>query len=238
MSTPQPNAIQRRLMALLEPLAQYHQHRVEGMEHIPPTGGFMLICHHSFATYDGFLLGMAVYKATGRPPAGLGDDSIFKVPFLRSWAREAGMHPASPETAERLLAEGEMVFLAPGGMWEALRPSSEKYRVRWDNRLGFARLALRAQVPIVLAACPEADDIYTLYESALTERVYQKAKLPFALARGIGPTPLPRKVPLSHHIAPPIYPPALKPGEEEEQTRSFRDQVMGQMNEMLFRHAP
>ncbi|MFN3202540.1 MAG: lysophospholipid acyltransferase family protein [Bradymonadia bacterium] len=238
MSTPEPNTIQRRFMSLLEPMAHYHQHRVEGMEHIPREGGFMLLANHSFATYDSFLLGMAVYKATGRPPVGLGDDSIFKVPFLKDWALEAGLHPANPENAVALLEAGEMVFLAPGGMWEAVRPSSQKYRVRWDSRMGFARLAMRAQVPILIAACPEADDIYTLYDNPFTEKVYRRFKLPFAVARGVGPTPIPRKVPLVHYIAPPIRPPALEDGDEEAQIRAFRDQVMGQMNELLFRNSP
>ena len=152
-----------RAERVLRPLARYHRHEVRGIEHLPATGPALVAIHHSFATYDGILLAVALYEATGRMLTGLGDDLIFKTPWRRGRARRAGIVPASHENAHRLLANGHLVGVAPGGMREALRPSHERYRVRWDRRRGFVRLAIAARVPIVLACCPAADRLYHVY---------------------------------------------------------------------------
>ena len=94
-----PAAIQR-VRRVLEPLARYHRFSVQGLEHIPATGPALLAVHHTFATYDGFLLAGAIYDGTGRLPAGLGDDRIFDIPWLRDLARSVGIVPASPKAGE------------------------------------------------------------------------------------------------------------------------------------------
>ena len=212
---PDPTVI-RRVVTVLRPLQRYHRHRVVGMEHIPTTGRALLVVHHTLATYDGFMLGLAVFEATGRPPRGLGDDMIFRTPLLRRGARAIGIVPASPTAGEDLLAADELVGVAPGGMWEGLRPRAERYQTRWQGRRGFVRLALRLGAPMVLAACPRADELYTVYGSRLTNAVYAQLKAPLPLLRGLGPTLLPRPLQLTHYIAPPIIPPPFDPGRESQ----------------------
>ncbi len=219
--------------ALLEPLRRYHRHRVEGMDHIPRAGGLMLVVNHSLATYDGFLFGLAVHEATGRLPTALGDDLLFKLPGLGSVVRRAGIWPASPANGRALLRRGEMVVVAPGGMREALRPSSERYGVRWERRRGFARLALEAQVPIVVAGCRAADDMFTVYESRLTKAAYRAWKVPLPVVRGLGPTPLPRPVELVHRVAPPILPPAFDPAEADAQVEALHRRASETMRRLL-----
>lgn len=224
-----------RVRRLFEPLARYHRFRALGTEHLPRTGAFLLVVHHTLATYDGFLVGAAVWDATGRVPRGLGDDRIFDVPGLGSAARRMGIVPASPEAGARLLAEGHILGVAPGGMWESLRPRAEARQSRWDDRKGFVRLALRAAVPIVLAACPAGDDIYTVYPSRITDRVYKRTHLPLPIARGIGITALPRPVPLTAFFAPPIVPPPRDPEREREQVDTLHAQVKAEMAALLAR---
>ena len=168
----------------------------------------LVVLQHSFATYDGFLPALDIYEERGRIPAGLGDDLIFKVPGLGRLAR-THIYPASHENAVNLLAAGRLVYVAPGGMNEALRPSDEKHSIRWANRKGFIRLSIRTGAPIVLGACHGADDIFTVYRSRLTDFAYRRLKLPLAAVRGWGPTLMPRPVQLTHILAEPIYPPAL-----------------------------
>ena len=136
---------------LIERVQTYHRHEVVGLEKVPTEGGVLLAMNHSLATYDAALLGKELID-TGRVPSILGDDLIFKTPGLRHWARTLGIVPASPRYGEELLLRGRLVIVAPGGMREALRPSEERYHVRWDRRKGFIRLALRTQCPIVLAS--------------------------------------------------------------------------------------
>jgi 1-acyl-sn-glycerol-3-phosphate acyltransferase len=236
MPTPVPDAdpaVIRRVVRILRPLQLYHRHQVRGMEHIPRSGPALLVVHHSLATYDGFMLGLSIFEQTGRPPRGLGDDLIFRTPMLGRGARAIGIVPASPTAGEDLLRAGELVGVAPGGMWEGLRPRSERYQTRWEGRRGFIRLALRCGAPLVLAACPRADDLYTVYGSRLTDAVYAQLKAPLPLLRGLGPTLIPRPVQLTHTIAPPIQPPPYEPDREDEQVEALFAEAEGTMRALL-----
>jgi 1-acyl-sn-glycerol-3-phosphate acyltransferase len=220
---------------ILSPLARYHRHSVNGLEHVPTEGGALLVVNHSLATYDGFLVAGQIYEHTGRLPTGLGDDMLFRFPVIAERMRAAGLRPASPTAGLQILTEGHLMFVAPGGMWESLRPSRERYTVRWSTRKGFCRLALKAGVPIILAACPRADDIYRIRASRLTDGIYHRLKTPLPIARGIGPTLLPRPVKLTHHIAPPLVPPPHEPDREDEQVDALHAAACRIMGELLTR---
>ena len=67
---------------------------------------------------------------------------------------------------------------------------------------------MATQTPIILAMCPRADDLYQVYNTqVLRNFIYDKFKAPFFLARGLGPSLLPRPIKLIHWISEPIYPP-------------------------------
>jgi 1-acyl-sn-glycerol-3-phosphate acyltransferase len=176
-----------------------------------------------------------VWDATGRIPRGLGDDRIFQIPGLGDLAWKIGLVPASPQAGEDLLRQGEVLGVAPGGMWESLRPRTEKRRSRWEGRRGFVRLALRTGAPMVMAACPAADDIYTVYPSRITDRVYQRLHWPVPIARGRGPTLLPRRVPLTAYFSAPLFPPAWEAGREEQQVDALHAEACRIMAELLAR---
>jgi 1-acyl-sn-glycerol-3-phosphate acyltransferase len=233
--TASPSAV-RVFRHALEPLRRYHRYQAFGLNNIPRAGGALLAVHHSFATYDGFLLGAAVFDATGRLPTALGDNLLFRLPLIARACRESGIHPASPAEGERLLRNGHLLCVAPGGMREALRPSTEKYKVCWDKRRGFARLALRAGVPIIPAACPAADDVFRLYDNPITKIAYRKMKMPIPMARGVGLTALPRPVALVHYVGEPIQPPPWSPESEDEQVDALHARAVSAITELLTHH--
>lgn len=215
---------------VLSGLARYHRHKVYGLEHIPAEGPALIAVNHSLATYDVGLLVLAVLNARGRMMRGLGDRSLFTTPGLRQVATRLGAVDADPDNALRLFDEGELVVVAPGGMREALRTREERYRIQWEDRRGFARLALRAGVPVILAACPRADDLFTAYRNPLTPRIYRRLKLPLPVARGLGPTTLPRPVALSHTLRAPISPPE---GPVEANLTDFHAQLVWEMESLM-----
>ena len=222
-----------RFARLLSVAKRYHRHRTIGTEHVPIEGGVLVVLQHSFATYDGFLPALDIYEERGRIPAGLGDDLIFKVPGLGRLARSTHIYPASHDNAVKLLAAGRLVYVAPGGMREALRPSDEKHAIRWANRKGFIRLSIRTGAPIVLGACHGADDIFTVYRSRLTDLAYRRLKLPLAAVRGWGPTLMPRPVQLTHILAEPIYPPEFDEAAFDAQVQEHHALVCDRMEALL-----
>lgn len=196
--------IERWLLPPLRVLETYHRFELRGAEHVPATGPLLVVATHSALTYD-ILLGMAgVYRHTGRLVHPLGDRIWFRIPLVRSFMTNIGVVVAGPERARELLRRGEIVGVAPGGMWEALRPREQRFQVRWEGRRGFARLAVETEVPIVLAACPAADLAVTMYGSDLTDEAYRRYKVPVPFMRGIGPTLVPRPVKLVARLSEPI----------------------------------
>ena len=197
------------LVSVLDKLQARHSYQVHGIEHIP-EGRCLIVVNHSLATYDVMLLMLTIFERLGRLPRGLGDRRLFQLPGLSQLVSSLGGVLASQGGGERLLEDGLLVVVAPGGMKEALRTKEQRYQVRWEDRKGFARLAVRTGAPLVMAACPKADDLYDVVDSDLTRRVYDQFRLPLPLFRGVGPGGLiPRPVHLSHTLSEPIYPPAV-----------------------------
>ena len=234
MSDVDPATIEMVLGRFYATMGRYHAHTLVGVEHIPPTGGVLGITTHGTATYDLFLTAYALYRETGRPIHMLGDAFWFKHPRSADLMGRLGMVLASPERARRLLADGEVVAVAPGGMRAAMKIGKERYQVDWSGRSGFARLALEAQRPIVLVTCPSADRVFTLYDNPLTRLAYRRWKLPLPIFRGLGPTLLPRPVRLITTISPPINPPSIE-GEaaSDEEVFAFRAELEEGMNALI-----
>lgn len=199
--------------SIVDWLEAYHRHVVVGMENIPEKGRCLLAVNHSLATYDIILLNNRIYKETGRVSRSLMDRWFFKFKFIGDLMKDMGGAEGSQGAAKNLLAEGEIVCVAPGGMRESIRSSEERYQIIWDKRRGFAKLAFDTQSPVVLAACPKADDIFKIYKTKLTMAFYKNFKLPMVPFRGIGPFPLPRPVQLVHYLSEPLLPP--KPSADE-----------------------
>lgn len=210
-------------------LSRVHRFEVRGLEHVPAQGRCLLVTSHSLATYDCYFLFSELYLRTGRPVRALAADWLYAVPGLREFTWSVGAVPARPESGRRLLESEQLVCVAPGGVYEALRPSTERYRLRWEGRLGFARLALETGAPLVLSTCPAADRLYTVYGNPLTELMYRRYRLPLPLMRGLGPTLLPRPVKLVAHLSAPLHPPPCGGAPSAEQVRAFQAELTARM---------
>lgn len=224
-----------KLWPILKFLATYHRYQVDGFERIPKRGRALVVTNHSLATYDLLLLGAAILRQHRRHPVALGDRKLFALPWMAKWMTRIGVVEGNPKNAETALRDGKLVIVAPGGMKEAIRPSTQKRRIVWKNRKGFAQLAIRTQAPVILAACPKADDLYNVLPNPLTKLLYRKLRIPFVVMKGWGPTLLPKPVKLVHHISEKIRPPRWKEGDPrfEEKVDRFHDRVSKAMEELL-----
>lgn len=197
----------KKFIPFAEFMKLYHLYRVDGISQIPTKGRALILVNHSLATYDILLLGYMILDKIGRLPQGLADSNFYKNEFTAKWMHKLGVYEANHENAEKILQNEGLLIIAPGGTKEAIRSSKEKFQIKWDDRKGFAKLAIKTQSPIILAACPGADNVYTVKEHVITDIAYKFFKLPVAFARGIGKSLLPKPVKLVHYIHKPIIPP-------------------------------
>ncbi len=73
------------------------------------------------------------------------------IPGVGPVMERAGAIEAGREGAESILRGGGILIDYPGGDYEVFRPWRERNRITFGDRIGFVRLALRTQVPVVPA---------------------------------------------------------------------------------------
>jgi len=221
-----PAAVERtvsfldRFFAPLRPWAA----QVYGFEHVPPSP-VLVVANHSGGTLipDAWGLGWAWYRhfGTGRPLHFLAHEWVLPVRRVGEALAHRGILWASPENALRALREySHDVCVFPGGDLDAWRPWSRRYQVEFAGRLGYARLALEAGVPIVpVANAGGHETLRVLTDGRAIARALSFARvarahvfpihvsLPWGLA--IGPWPhLPWPAHMRYRIGEPISPPA------------------------------
>lgn len=183
----------------------YFRYELFGLENIPARGRAVLVSNHGVLPVDAVLLMHAIQEAYGRWPKGLTDRRIFRIPLLRQFFMDLGIVLADPQTGQALLEREEIVLIMPGGAREAFKSSRERYKLFWQRRMGFVRLAIRTGAPIIPAVCIGIDDTYHLLLDgySVAEKFFGKEPLlPITLPIGLGPLPLPVK--LTHYVGKPI----------------------------------
>jgi 1-acyl-sn-glycerol-3-phosphate acyltransferase len=126
---------------------------IEGLEHVPREGPFLLVANHSGALAIAEVVCLAAIWielfGASRPLAGFAHPFAFAIPGLRSLAEGLGVVPSTYEAGERTLAAGTPLLVFPGGDHEAGRPFWRADRVDFGGRVGFLRMARRAGVSVV-----------------------------------------------------------------------------------------
>jgi 1-acyl-sn-glycerol-3-phosphate acyltransferase len=127
--------------------------RVQGLEHLPRGGGFVLSPNH-LSGFDAWAVSYALYP---RQPRNMAKNELFERPLLGPLIRSLGAFPAHTEaagggasTAATLAAAGDLVVIYPEG---ARRRADREHR----PRTGAARAALEGGVPLVPAAIRGTD---------------------------------------------------------------------------------
>jgi 1-acyl-sn-glycerol-3-phosphate acyltransferase len=188
-------------------LRRWFRADIVGAEVLPSHGAALLVGNHAMLGLDGVVLGALVREATGRYVRFLGDRNLWRIPVVSDVLTAFGAQPGEQQSAQQLLAQGELVGVYPGGAVDSFKLTPrERYRLQWGQRAGFARLAMRAGVPIVPVAGLGIDEMYTVWarEPVLGRRLFGSSRYDLPLAFGAWGTPLPRRVPLRFEVLCPI----------------------------------
>jgi 1-acyl-sn-glycerol-3-phosphate acyltransferase len=148
-----PEYIERTLPAWRLASNLYFRADVRGLEHIPAEGPVLLVGNHSggIVIADTFVFAQAFYDHFGPERAffQLAHDLVFKVVGPRALVQRYGTVPASPDNMAEALKREAALLVYPGGDHETFRPSWESDQVDFNHRMGFVKLALEHNVPIV-----------------------------------------------------------------------------------------
>ncbi len=125
---------------------------LEGLEHLPEGGRFMVVANHSgmgIAELWSMIFAWNALHQGARPIAGMAHPAAFKIPPVRHFLDGLGAVEATREGAARACAAGSPLLLFPGGDHESMRPLWQARRVDWNGRRGWIRLAREHGLTIV-----------------------------------------------------------------------------------------
>lgn len=149
---------------------------------------------------------------------------------------------------ELYFRSGEYLGIAPGGAFESLFGDSN-YPVLWGQRAGFARVAIKANKPIIPVFTENIREntltlagrmsvgrsnkvffwhfLYRLFLRGMWESLYKSTKMPVVPMYGLFP------VKLKTHIGAPIYPsPGVTPEELSKQVVSAVEELIAQHQQL------
>jgi 1-acyl-sn-glycerol-3-phosphate acyltransferase len=236
----------------------YFRVQTEGWEEIPEEQ-FLFVGSHNggLAAPD---MVMTIYDwfrrfGTQRLIYGLSHENLWKVnPPLADLAMEVGSIAAHPKMAIAAIHRGASLLVYPGGAKDVFRPHRDRYKIEFAGRVGFIKLALRENLPIVPIVSHGAHDTLIILAD-----FYEQAKilhqwgvpwpfnvdpevfpvylgLPWGIS--IGPLPnFPLPVQIKTRVCPPIYFPRYgrKAARDRDYVRTCTQQVQTQMQQQLDR---
>jgi 1-acyl-sn-glycerol-3-phosphate acyltransferase len=249
-----PEAVRRTLPGVKKLFGpgRYFGVDVKGWHHVPdaPT---MIVSNHSGGTTIpdvwGFLAAWYQNFGVYRPLHPMAHEIILSTQLTGEYFARRGVLRGSRDLALSVLRDHRRdLMVMPGGDVDTWRPYSKRYEVRFGGRTGYARIALKAGVPIVpLAHAGAHSTLIVLSDGrkmarALRLQEFARASiwpihlsLPWGLA--IGPWPhIPTPARLRYRIGAPILPPPdLAPGEEpsEELVQEYDRRVQSAVQGLL-----
>ncbi|MBI5505956.1 MAG: 1-acyl-sn-glycerol-3-phosphate acyltransferase [Deltaproteobacteria bacterium] len=162
--------IDRELRARAWPLLRflfdtYWRVSVRGMEHVPRSGGAILVGNHSGGIpVDAAMLGYALENhedptSPRRIARILYDRFIDGMPAVADIYRRGGAVPARYAVADALLARGELVVIFPEGVGGIAKLFDQRYQLQ-PFATSAARLSWKHRVPIIPFAFVGAEEAY------------------------------------------------------------------------------
>jgi 1-acyl-sn-glycerol-3-phosphate acyltransferase len=133
---------------------------------IPRTEGVLYVCNHSTWGIDMLLLFALIYRETGRIPRGLGDRAHFYFPISSQILRYFGCVEGTRDICASLMKNSSSILVFPGGAREVMRRTTDPpYTLFWEERTGFARLAIEHGYAIVpVAAVGTEENVGIIYD--------------------------------------------------------------------------
>ncbi len=208
----------------------WHDYEICGLEHLPAGRPALIVMYHGFMPFDAWFFLARMMVSHDQWIRSLTDRWLLATPGLASLVTAGGAIAGDPEGAHRLFQEGSSVIVAPGGTREAIGGRRWYYKVNWGHRVGFAKLALRENVPIVPMFSENVEEIYRAPFAGSTpfQAFYEATRWPVVPVVGFGAMPFPVK--LRTWLGEPLLP------REGETPESLRDRTRDAIQALIDAH--
>lgn len=210
----------------------YFRVECHGIENVP-AGRVMLLANHSGQLpLDGMMLGISMLVEAEPPRVcrAMVEKWAPTLPFIAPFFARVGQVVGTPENCRRLLAAGETIMVFPEGTRGLNKTYEKKYQLQ-EFGLGFMRLALETQTPIVPVAIVGAEEqSQALWDFKSVARLLGLPALPITAT--VIPFPLPVKYHL--HFGAPMKFTGRHDDEDSELERKVRE-VKAQLQSMMDR---
>jgi len=140
---------------------------VEGIEHVPSSGGALIVSNHSGALPpDAPMIAKAIKEEHPHPrPLHITVEHFFKgYPGFSMLIPKTGCVAAHPANVQRLLYDEEqLVLVFPEGRKGTEKLYKDRYKLRRFGRGGFVEAAMRANAPIVPVCVVGAEEAAPIF---------------------------------------------------------------------------
>src|SRR5882757_117679 len=139
----------------------YFRTIVQGIENLPPGRVLIVANHAGQIPRDGVIIAISVFLEANPPRVvrAMVEKWSQTLPFVSTFFAKCGQVVGVPENAKRLLARGEPILVFPEGTKGLSKTFAHRYELA-DFGLGFMRLALETDTPIVPLAVIGAEEQY------------------------------------------------------------------------------
>jgi 1-acyl-sn-glycerol-3-phosphate acyltransferase len=192
----------------------------EGLENISPDRPTLLVGNHSrFAGLEMQLFYDTIYAERGVFVRGLSDRMHYKIPVWRDVLTAAGAVLGSRDMCSAMMEAGHTLLVYPGGGREVTKGRGTNYKLLWEGRTGFVRMAIKHGYTITPFCSVGPDDAFDvlfdtdgfvreyfgdwLKEKGLDKKLLHGGVIP-PIPRGVGLSMLPRPEKFYFKIGKPI----------------------------------
>lgn len=204
------------------PFKVYFSPQFYGLDELDVSKPAIFVSNHTIlGVLDGYPFGTEIYLKKGIILRALADSNHFRIPGWRDVVTNyLGVVEASRENADALMKQGHSLVVYPGGTREICKKRGEEYILKWQDRKGFVRMAMKHGYDIIPVAAVGAEEAFTIIEDAndildspfgkflkfigMAEKYFKNGELMPPVVRGIGNTIIPRPAKLYFSFGPRI----------------------------------
>lgn len=178
----------------------WYGYEIEGLENLP-DGGALIVYYHGTLPVDLYYFIARVYLLKNRLVQTVADRFLFNIPGWNIISEGIKVIPGTVNTCCQIVESGNLLAVSPGGVYEALF-GDQSYPIMWKSRVGFAKVALQAKVPIIPMFTENVREAFRTMApmKSLWLKLYNWTRLPFMPIYGGFP------VKLVTHLGSPVLP--------------------------------